>query len=100
MNLKEVEKGKVGILHLIDAGTRYTADCLIRRKNEDLVVSHIFQIWVAFFGTPGKFHSDCDGEFANHVFREMNEKIGIETSATPGEPPFSNVVVQRNNKDL
>ena len=29
MDLKEVEKGKVWILHLIDAATRYTAACLI-----------------------------------------------------------------------
>ena len=45
----------------------------------------IFQIWVAYFRGPGKFHSDCGGEFANDVFREMNEKLGIETSATPVE---------------
>ena len=32
MDLKEVEKGKVWILHLIDAATRYTAACLITRK--------------------------------------------------------------------
>ena len=30
----------------------------------------------------------------------MNEKIGIEISATPGESPFSNRVVERNNKVL
>ena len=47
------------------------------------------------FGAPGKFHSDCGGVFANDVFREMNEKLGIETSPTNGESPFSNGVVER-----
>ena len=60
----------------------------------------IFQILVAYFGATGKFHSDCGGEFANDVFREMNEKLGIETSATPGESPFNNGVVERNTKVL
>ena len=60
----------------------------------------IFQIWVAYFGAPGKFHSDYGEEFANDVFREMNEKIVTETSTTPGESPFSNGVVERNNKVL
>ena len=32
MDLKEVEKGMVWILHLIDAARRYTAACLIRKE--------------------------------------------------------------------
>ena len=100
MDLKEIKKGKLWILHLIDAATRYTAACLISRKKKELVVCRIFQIWVAYFGAPKKFHSDCGGEFANDVFREMNEKLGIETSTTPGESRFSNGVVERNNKVL
>ena len=30
----------------------------------------------------------------------MNEKLDIETSTTPGEAPFSNGIVERNNKIL
>ena len=46
---------------------------------------HIFQIGVAYFGAPGKFQSNSSGYFANDVYSEMNKKLGIETSATPGE---------------
>ena len=53
----------------------------------------VFQIWVAYFGAPGKFHSDCGGEFANDVFREMNKKLGMETNRTLQKSPFSNGVV-------
>ena len=34
------------------------------------------------------------------MYSEMNKKLGIETSATPGESPFSNGVVERNKKVL
>ena len=30
----------------------------------------------------------------------MNEKLGLETSTTPGKSPFSNRVAERNNKVL
>ena len=100
MDLKELKKGKLWILHLIDSATRYTAAAIIHSKNKNLVVRRIFQIWIAYFGAPKKFHSDCGGEFCNDIFREMNEKLGIETSTTPGEAPFSNGIVERSNKVL
>ena len=84
------------ILHLIDAGKRYTAYCWIRRKKKELVVCHIFQIRVAYFRAPGKFHNDCGREFANHALGEMNEKKSTETSTIPGESPFHNGVEQQS----
>ena len=88
------------ILHLIDVATRYTAACIIRTKQKEVVVSKIFQIWVAYFGCPTKFHSDNGGEFSNSVFTEMTEKLGVEISTTASEAPFSNGVVERHNKIL
>ena len=67
MDLKEIEKGKLWILHLIDAATRYTAGCLIKTKKKEMVVCCIFKIWIAYFGSPEKFYSDCGGEFCNKV---------------------------------
>ena len=64
------------------------------------MVCRIFQIWVVFFGPSGKFHSDCGGEFINDVFREINKNLGIETTITPEELPFSYGVEKRNNKVL
>ena len=34
MDLNEVEKGMVWILHLIDAAARYADACLVRRKKK------------------------------------------------------------------
>ena len=73
MDLKEVQKHKVWILHLIDTATRYSAACLISDKKKQTILCRIFQIWIAYFGAPEKFHSDCGGEFANDAFLEMNE---------------------------
>jgi hypothetical protein len=98
MDLKEITKGKLWFLHMIDGATKYTVASLIDTKKKEVVVDRIFEGWIAYFGAPRKLHSDCGGEFCNEVLREMNEKLGRETSTTPGEAPFSNGVVERNNK--
>ena len=100
MDLKEFEHNKTWILHIIDAATRYSAACLVKSKRKDVIVSHIFSIWIAYFGAPRKFLSDNGGEFANEVMKEMNEKLGVETMTTAAESPFSNGIVERHNAIL
>ena len=100
MDLKEIVKGKEWILHLEDMATCYTAAAIIHNKRKETITRKIFQIWLAYFGSPVKFHSDCGREFDNDVFREMNESFNIETSMTPGESPYSNGKVERANKIL
>ena len=97
MDLKEFEHLKIWILHLIDASSRYTAACLINTKKKEVVVAAIFRIWIMYFGCPRRFMSDNGGEFANDVFIEMNEKLGVETITTAAESPFSNGTVERHN---
>ena len=46
MDLKEIEKWKLWILHLIDATTRYIAACFKRRKKKELVMCLIFEIQI------------------------------------------------------
>ena len=100
MDLKEVQKGKLWILHMVDNATRYTAAGIINTKRKEVVLKKIFQIWLTYFGSMGKLHSDCGGEFENDVLKEMAEMFGIEISTTPGESPFSNGVVERGNAML
>ena len=100
MDLKEIEKGKLWFLHMIDAATRYTVATIVQSKRKEVIVEKIFSSWIAYFGAPKKLHSDCGGEFTNDLLIEMNEKLGIETSTTPGESPFSNGLVERSNKIL
>ena len=49
MNLKEAQKGKLWILHLIDTATSYTAACLIRTKKR--VVCHILDMGCLLWST-------------------------------------------------
>ena len=100
MDLKEYVHNELWIFHLIDAATRYSAACLIRTKNQDEIVRNIYQIWIAYFGAPKQFLSDNGGEFSNEKYREMNEKLNIETLTTAAESPFSNGVVERHNQIL
>ena len=57
-------------------------------------------MWISYFGYPCKFMSDNGGEFSNEKFREMNEKLNIETATTAAESPFSNGMVERHNLTL
>ena len=100
MDLKDIEKGRKWILHIVDEATRYTAASIIDTKKAEVVVKSVIKIWIAYFGRPDKFHSDCGGEFTNDVFRELHNKFGIETSSTPAEAPYNNGVVERGNKVL
>ena len=102
MDLKEItgHEPKIWILHIVDSATRYTAAALIRTKRKEVVMEKIMSIWIAYFGAPKKMHNDCGGEFCNDVLDEMHHKLGIEISSTPSEAPFSNGIVERNNKVL
>ena len=100
MDLKEVAKGKVWLLHLVDEATRYTAAAVINSKKTEIVVEKIIQIWFAYFGAPKKMHSDNGGEFSSEVMRDLHEKFNVETSTTPGEAPYSNGTVERGNTML
>ena len=82
MDLKDVIKGKLWILHLIDAGTRYTNAMLIKSKRKEVIVNMIFENWIKYFGSPLRFHSDNAGEFANETFAGMSEKLGVEITIT------------------
>ena len=97
MDLKEYIHNKVWILHLIDGATRYSAASLITTKHQDEILRNIYLMWISYFGYPRKFMSDNGGEFSNEKFREMNEKLNIETATTAAESPFSNGMVERHN---
>merc|ERR1712215_103609 len=97
MDLKEYVHNKYWILHLIDSATRYSVATLITTKHQDEILRNIYLMWISYFGYPKKFLSDNGGEFSNERFREMNEKLNIETATTAAESPFSNGMVERHN---
>ena len=47
MDLKEIRKGNLWFLHMVDGATRYTVACLIDSKKKEVVVDRIFQGWIA-----------------------------------------------------
>ena len=97
MDLKEHIHNKSWILHIIDSATKYSAACLISSKQQDVIVRCIYLNWICHFGSPRKFLTDNGGEFSNERFREMSEKLNIESTTTAAESPFSNGIVERHN---
>ena len=51
MDLKSYANG-VWSLHLIDTFTRYSAACVVKSKDKDVIVEAIFKIWISYFGRP------------------------------------------------
>ena len=97
LDLKEFQHN-VWILHMIDATTRYSAARLVKTKKKEEIISKIFDMWIAYFGSPVKLMSDNGGEFANELYTEACEKLGIEIVMPPADSPFSNSIVERHIK--
>ena len=41
------------------------------------ITKKIFEMWISFFGVPGTLMSDNGGEFVNHLYTEVSQKLGI-----------------------
>ena len=75
MDLKQCEGG--WILHLIDHVSRYSAAALIKSKRKEVIIEHIFKIWISVSGPPSSYFSDNGGEFNNEEFCEMCQAMDI-----------------------
>ena len=64
-----------------------------------MIISSILKNWFSYFGFPRKSLTDNGGEFLNDKFREMNEKLKVDTINT-AEIPSSNGSVERLNLSL
>ena len=65
MDLKEIVHGKTWLFHLIDSLAKYSVARVVDTKAQEVIVQHIFTMWICYFGRPGRFMSDNGGEFAN-----------------------------------
>ena len=95
MDLKFYE-GKI-ILHMIDHASRLSSANRISSKEPTVIIKSIFKNWITIYGRPEKFLSDNGGEFMNHQFIELCEKMSISVKNTAGESPWSNGLVERHN---
>lgn len=98
-DVKEHIHNKTGILHMTDSATRYSAACLVSFKRQE-ICAKIYQMSIVYFGAHRKFLCNNIGEFSNERYKEMNEKLNIETAMTAGESPFSNTIVEQHNQIL
>ena len=89
-------KGKI-LLHLIDHASRLSNGSRVSSKNPEVIVKSIFKNWIAIYGRPNKFLSDNGGEFMNHQFIDLREKMNISMKNTAGKSPWSNGLVERHN---
>ena len=46
------------ILHLVDHVTRFSAAAVVKSKDRNEIIKHLFRTWISIFGAPPKFFSD------------------------------------------
>ena len=98
MDLKFIESNI--ILHLIDHVTRFSAAAIVKSKEREEIVKHLFRSWISIFGAPSKFFSDNGREFSNDNYNAMGEAYNITIKKTAAESPFSNGLAERHNAVL
>ena len=102
MDLKfvTINEKKHIILHMIDLFTRYSAACIVKSKEKEVIVDAILKHWVAIFGTSQSIFADNGGEFNNELLRDVAELLDVSVASTAAESPWSNGVVERHNATL
>ena len=88
------------ILHLVDHVTRFSAAAVLKSKDRNETIKHLFRTWINIFGAPSKFFSDNGGEFSNEDYNEMCDSYNITIKKTVAESPFSNGLMERHNAIL
>ena len=88
------------ILHLVDHVTRFSAAAVVKSKDRNEIIKHLFRTWISIFGAPPKFFSDNGGEFSNEDYNEMCDSYSITIKKTTAESPFSNGLMERHNDIL
>ena len=96
MDLKIFESS---ILHLVDHVTRFSAAAVVKSKDRNEIIKHLFRSWISIFGAPSKFFSDNGGEFSNEDYNEMCDSY-ITIKKTAAESPFFNGLMERHNDIL
>ena len=98
MDLK-VYDDKKGIYfqHMIDTFTRFSMVKVLRSKDKETIIESIFTHWISIFGRPRRFLSDNGGEYNNHHFIDLCEKLGVHVITTGAESAWSNGIVERHH---
>ena len=97
MDLKIFESS---ILHLVDHVTRFSAAAVVKSKDRNEIIKHLFRSWISIFGAPSKFFSDNGGEFSNEDYNDMCDSYNITIKKTAAESPFSNGLMERHSAIL
>lgn len=102
MDLKDYKNGenKHKLLHIVDMCTRFSQCARVKSKKKEEILEVLFKAWIQVFGPPNKILTDNGGEFLNHDFLELCDKLNINMKMTAAESPWSNGIVERHNAVL
>ena len=85
---------------MVDHVTRFSAAAVVKSKDRNEIIKHLFRTWISIFSAPSKFFNDNGGEFSNEEYNEMCDSYNITIKKTAAESPFSNDLMERHNAML
>ena len=86
MDLKQLGVG-TWIFHMVDAATRFSAAVIVRTKQTQEIIKHIYANWIGIFEPPKRYIIDNGCEFSSGHFRDMCEQMKIIVNTTAAEAP-------------
>ena len=82
------------ILHLVDHVTRFSAAAVVKSKDRNEIIKHLFHTWISIFGALPKLFSDNGGEFSNEDYNEICDSYNITIKKTAAESLFYNGLME------
>ena len=100
LKLPPTNRGNKYLLVIQDYFSKWVEAFPLRRTIEPSVAQCLLSGWISRFGCPYSILSDQGPEFESHLFRCLNEMLGVKKLRTTTYHPRTDGMVERGNRTL
>ena len=79
---------------MVDHVTRFSAAAVVKSKDRNEIIKHLFHTWISIFGALPKLFSDNGREFSNEDYNEICDSYNITIKKTAAESLFYNGLME------
>jgi cleavage and polyadenylation specificity factor subunit 1 len=93
-------EGKTYLFTIVDRFTRWPEVVPIANAEAITCARALLRSWVSRFGVPSRIVSDQGRQFISHLWRELNQILGVQHNMTTAYHPQANGMVERFHRSL